>query len=182
MTDQQPPHQTDDTPTFDAASTNGETATGSQPAPGVNDGEGLEIADPKDFEIQRDADGELLPVTQRIPGTNKAIRVIPPAAGDVEEYADVLQGRDESSARQAEVLRTFIVEGPGADADEEYVDERLRGFVLGGLLTAIRNAAGYDVHLGNQEQQMAEVQAMSDLDPETMDLLSQFADDTSVSR
>lgn len=122
----------------------------------------LEIAQPEDFEVRRDADGEIIPVKQRIPGTDKAVLVRPMPPGAFEANLDVLEGTTEDSARQAGVLSEWIVEGPGAEADAEYVEQSLRGGALPGLLAAIRNAAGYEVLLADFRQRMGENAAIAD--------------------
>lgn len=146
------------------------------------DGE-LEIAQPEDFEVQRDGDGEILPVPQRIPGTDKAIMVRPMPPGDFQKWLPVLEGQEEDTDKQAEVMRTYIAEGPGADADVDYVENRLKGGVLGGLLKAIRNAAGYEVLRGNREQELEENAPMlKQIDLEDLEGLARLAQDNSTSR
>lgn len=116
----------------------------------------LEIASPEDYEVQRNDEGDILPVKQRIPGTDDALLVKPMPPGAFNEWKSVLEGQDEDTEKQAEVMREWIVEGPGADATAEYVEDQLRGGVVAGLLKAIRNAAGYEVLKGNREEEMEE--------------------------
>ena len=57
-----------------------------EPDAAINDGGGLEIADPNDFFHRRDSDDQLQPVVQKIPGRDQALRVVPPTTGDIRKY------------------------------------------------------------------------------------------------
>lgn len=46
----------------------------------------LDVAQPEDFFVTRDADDEIQPVTQELPGVEEQIRVIPITIGDMNEY------------------------------------------------------------------------------------------------
>lgn len=147
----------------------------------LNDGEGLEIAHEEDFGIQRGEDGDLLPVTQRIPGTEKAIKVRPPA--QITEYEDVFEQTTASDSRVAEVLDRFVVEGIGQGADEQWVTET-PDYLVAGILQAIKNAGGHEVFLATQQQQTEENLGfldMMDLDAiedEDLERLMKFGENT----
>lgn len=137
-------------------------------------GEDLQIATPEDYEVERTGDGPwheaIKPVPQRIPGTDDHIMVRPIPPGPFAEWLPVLEGEEEDSERQAEIMRKAITEPePFATADVDYVENGLRGGVLGGILRAIRNAAGYEVLKGNREQAIEENAAMMEhLDAEQL--------------
>lgn len=80
----------------------------------LNSGEDLEIAHPDDFGVTRNEDGDLAPVKQRIPGSDKAIKCRPLSSGDIEEYQDILEGDNADDERVAELLSEHIIEGIGA--------------------------------------------------------------------
>lgn len=141
--------------------------------------EELEIAAPEDFEVQRDEDGEIVPVRQRIPGTDQAILVRPMPPGAFNRWLDVLTGQDESTENQARVLSEWVVEPQSwANADVEYIEQNLKGGVIGGILKAIRNSAGYEVFRAAREEDLAEASTlMGQMGEDTMaDLIRDFAD------
>lgn len=142
----------------------------------------LEIAAPEDFEVQRDDDGEILPVRQRVPGTDKAIAVRPLPPGAFAEWLPVLQGDDEDSEKQAEVMREFVTAPEEiATADASFVEEGMRGGWLSGVLQAIRNSSGYEVFREVRQERMREGAAvMEQLDADQMtDLVRDFSDSAS---
>lgn len=129
---------TDDEPTDD------------EPATRLNDGEDLEIAEPEDFGIVRDEDGELKPVKQRIPGTDKAILCKPVV--DSEPVEDVLEAADPSPEAVDEVAEEYIVEGLGAGGTLSDLPD----YVINGVLQAIKNASGNDIFQAAQAQRAEE--------------------------
>ena len=132
----------------------------------LGDGKGLEIADPSDFGISRDGDEELRPLRQRIPGTDKAVLVKPLNASEVEKYDAVLNRNAADDDMVDEMFREHIVEGPGADG----LHSGLPGYLVSGLIQAVKNSSGYDVFLAVQEQRREEqegnLQMLQNLDPE----------------
>lgn len=145
------------------------------------DGGDLEVANPEDYEIQRDGDGEIQPVAQRIPGTDDAILVRPMPPGDFAEYEPVLSMEDDSTERQLEVLNQFVAEPEAwANADAEYLEENLRGGVLPGILKAVRNAAGYEVFREVREDQIQTAGLMMEhMGPEQLEDFANSAPDGS---
>lgn len=143
------------------------------------DGEDLEVANPEDFEVQRDGDGEIIPVKQRVPGTDLAIEVRPLPPGAFAEHLDVLEMQDEDSEAQAAVIREYVAAPePLANADADYVENELKGGWLSGILQAIRNSAGYEVFRAVREDQTREMAAMMEHmgDGQMTDLVTEFAD------
>lgn len=121
------------------------------------DGDGLEIATEEDFGIAVDDRGDLVPVKQQIPGTEKAIRCRPLPSGALERYQDVLEGEEADDGRIAELFEEFIVEGVGSDATEEWVAEVCPGYLVSGLIQALKNSSGYDVFLAVQQLRSEEI-------------------------
>lgn len=137
----------------------------------LNDGSELEIAHEEDFGIRRDPDTEeLLPVKQRIPGSDKAIKVKPVHGGAREKYADVFDSGDAEPERVAEVFNEFIVEGIGADADAEWVETGSPYGVVPALIQALKNSSGEDYFLAVLEQRDEEMR-------QNLKMLEMFDDD-----
>jgi len=135
----------------------------------LNDGADLEIAEPEDFGIQRDADGDLKPVKQRIPGTEKAIKCKPVV--DSEPVERVLEAADPDEADINDVGEEYIIAGPGADGNlSDYPD-----YIIQGILQALKNASGNDIFLAVENQRVEEnvgqLQAVSAEDLEKMQSL-----------
>lgn len=129
----------------------------------LNDGDDLEIAHEADFGISRGEDGDLLPIKQRIPGTDKAIKCKPLTGGAVDEYQDVLEGATADSERVAELFRSHIVEGIGSEATAAKVDEEYPGYVVPGLIQALKNSSGHDVFLAVQAARNEEIKTNAEL-------------------
>ena len=117
----------------------------------LNDGEDLEIAHPEDDGVQRDGDGELTPLKQRIPGTVMAVLVKPMRGGDYEAWEDVLEKDEADDDRVDAFLREFIEEGIGSNGLDEVPD-----YVVPGLVQAVKNGSGHEVFRAMQEQQQRE--------------------------
>jgi hypothetical protein len=137
----------------------------------LDDGEGLRIAQPEDFGIQRDDEGDLKPIKQAIPGSDgKAIRCLPVV--DVEPVVDVLEGIGGSlpDDRVDEVAEQYIVEGPGADGDlSEYPD-----YAATAILQALKDASGHQYFRAAQERRLEEEAALIEsIGPETLQRLNQ---------
>lgn len=124
--------------------------TGNDSTTRLNDGEDLEIAEPEDFGIQRGPEGDLKPVKQRIPGTDRAIRCKPVV--DSEPVESVLEAADPSPKAIDDVAQEHIVEGIGANGDLSDLPD----YLIQGVLQAIKNASGNDVFLAVQEQRAQE--------------------------
>jgi len=137
----------------------------------LNDGEKLEIAEPEDFGIRRNDDGELKPVKQRIPGTDKAILCKPVV--DSEPVEEVLEAADPTEDDIDALADEYIVEGLGASgALSDYPD-----YLIQGVLQAVKNASGNDVFLAAQNQRVEENLAQLDVvGEEDLEKLKAFAD------
>lgn len=142
----------------------------SEDVPNTDDGEGLEVADPNDFFVARDAQDRPAPVTQRIPGTDRAVRVHPLTNRHLEQWGDALESDDPDETIVAEVFDYALADFDG-QITEQMVAEDLLGYNAAPLLQAIKNASGYQAFLGYREQQMRMVRMLKDLDQEQMDML-----------
>ena len=120
----------------------------------LGDGEGLKIAEREDFGVTRGSDGDLLPVTQQIPGTDMGIKVYPLVDGKSDEYEDVLEGDERDPERVDALFRECIAEGIGSDGYEDIPD-----YVREGLIAAIKNSNGHQVFRAVQEQQAEELKS-----------------------
>lgn len=136
--------------------------TGVSDTPGensINDGDGLDIADPNDFFHQRDSDDELQPVVQQIPGRDQALRVIPPTTGDYNKYhldeEEKLFGDD---ALLAELFNEKLV-----DLDEvtpEDVRNDMIAFGAEPLVDCIRRAGGQDMKDALEQRDIEQMSSM----------------------
>lgn len=136
----------------------------------LDDGDGLEIAQPEDFSVRRDDEGNLKPIKQAIPGSDgKAIRCLPVV--DVEPVADVLEGQNPSDDRVNEVAEQYIIEGPGADGDlSDYPD-----YAVNAVLQALKDASGHQYFRAAQERRLEEEAALIEsIGPETLRKLNQL--------
>ena len=140
----------------------------------LNDGDGLEIAQPEDMGVIRDENGDLKPVMQKIPGSDGlAIRCKPVV--DVEPVADVLEGENPPDERVNEVAEQYIVEGPGADGNlKGWGDYRANA-----VLQALKDASGHQYFRAAQERRLEEEAALIEsIGPETLQKLNQAGHDT----
>lgn len=141
----------------------------------LNDGADLEVATEEDFGIRRDSEGDLQAVKQRIPGTDKAIKCIPLVPSVREEYTDVLDSDDAEAERIAELWQSQIVEGIGADASPEKIEDNLPYGIIAGINQALKNSSGEQVFLAVREQVNEEiagqVQLAKELDDEAVQSL-----------
>lgn len=110
----------------------------------INDGDGLEIADPNDFFHRRDGDDQLAPVAQKIPGREQALRVIPPTLGDLQKYhLDNEQQLYNDDELYAEFLNEHF---PDLDeVTEEDVAENMLMFGAEVFVDVAKRAAGQDM-------------------------------------
>lgn len=110
----------------------------------------LNIAKPEDFFVQRDADDNLQPVTQSLPGVEQEIRVLPMSMGDLNEFGDAngqLNPADLSDEEIAEILNAHwydVREGDFEVTANKVADDMI-GFGLDALIQAILRASGYDM-------------------------------------
>ena len=117
----------------------------------TNTDDSLEIAQPEDFFVQRDADDNLQPVTQELPGVEEKIRVIPMSIGDLNQYASAgqqLNPADLTSEDLADILNKHwydVRENDDFEVTAEMLEEDMIGFGKDALITAILRASGYDL-------------------------------------
>lgn len=139
------------------------------------DGEELEIAHPEDFGVARNERGELEPVKQRIPGTEKAVRCKPLVDGAVDRWEDVLEGASPDDDRVDEFLREYVVEGIGSDGLNNIPD-----YVVPGLIEAVKRSSGYEVFSRIQEAELEEnlqtIQAMENVPEGLLDRIAEEVD------
>lgn len=146
----------------------------SEDIPNTDDGDGLEIADPNDFFVTRDAEDRPAPVTQQIPGTEQAVRVHPLTNRHLEQWGETLESDDPDDAIVAAVFDYALADFDG-QVTERMVAEDILGYNAAPLLQAIKNASGYQAFLGYREQQMRMVRMLKDLDQEQMGMLQDLA-------
>ena len=123
------------------------------------------VASKDDFEVQRDGDGELLPVWEAIPGSQKQkwVQVIPARQGDATRYLPDSGDPNDMEDRQiAEVLNRFFVE-PSWDLDTSRAESELddiKAFGITPLLLAWYNASGFEYQMGMVGENAELVQAV----------------------
>ncbi|WP_324757098.1 hypothetical protein [Haloarcula montana] len=143
----------------------------------LNDGSDLQIAQPEDFGVHRDDNGDLVPQKQRIPGTDLAIKVKPLVGGAAERYEDVLESDRADDERVEEFFDEFIAEGVGSAGDLDNVPD----YLVSGLIKAIKNSSGFGSHQAVQQQEMEEnaaaMQAVGASPEELVDQAMEFAND-----
>ena len=104
------------------------------------------LATVEDFTHQRNADGELLPVTQPLPGRDKYVKVLPLRQGDANEYlpesGDI---RDLDDDEILTLLQDFYV---APDFSSVGSLDEVVAFGLDPLLMALMNASGFDMAAG----------------------------------
>jgi hypothetical protein len=110
----------------------------------------LSIAQPEDFFVTRDADDQIQPVTQALPGVEEQIRVIPITIGDMNEYGGTdgqLNPAELDAETIAEILNEhwYDVKTGEMEITAEMVDDDLIGYGREALIQAILRASGYDM-------------------------------------
>lgn len=117
----------------------------------TNTDDSLEIAQPEDFFVQRNADDEIQPITQPLPGVEQSIRIIPMSMGDLNNYGGAT-GRLNPDELTDEDIATILNEHwydvkqkDGFEVTAEMVGTDMIGFGKDALLTAILRASGYDM-------------------------------------
>ncbi len=111
----------------------------------------LEIAQPEDFFVQRDADDNLQPVTQELPGVEEKIRVIPMSIGDLNQYASAGQQLNPAELTNEELAQILndhwydVRERDDFEITAEMLEKDMIGFGKDALITTILRASGYDL-------------------------------------
>lgn len=119
----------------------------------INDGQGLEIADPNDFIHRRDSDDQLQPVVQQVPGRDEALRVVPPTTGDFQKYhLDDPEALYEDDALYAEFLNEHF-----PDLDHVTAQDVEQGMIAYGaemFVDVAQRAGGKDMKDALDERDM----------------------------
>lgn len=127
-----------------------------------------EIANPSDFFVKRDGDGNLKPVVQQIPGVEQSLRVIPMTKGQVHGYG--IDNGDFSDVTDEDLARIF--NNHLADLDEhlepEDVSENMIGFGKTALLKTILRASGFDMQQAINKENL---EMLGDLDEGNLEKL-----------
>jgi hypothetical protein len=116
-----------------------------------SDADELSIAQPEDFFVIRDADDEIQPVTQALPGVEEQIRIVPITIGDMNEYGGT-DGQLNPAELNAETIATILNEhwydvrtNDELEITAEMVDGDMIGYGRDALVQAILRASGYDM-------------------------------------
>jgi len=121
------------------------------------------IASREDFEVERDGDGELVPQWERVPGTQKWVKVVPARQGDADRYLPDSGNPGDMTDRQiVEVLNQFYVE-PSWDLDPRHATqeiEDIKAFGVDPLIMAWYNASGFDYQMGMVSDNAEVIQAV----------------------
>lgn len=99
------------------------------------------VASLEDFTVQRDGDGEVLPVYEPLPGQDTYVRVLPLRQGDANAYLP--QSGDPRALDDddlLELIKRFYVEPDFSGV--ESLDE-IKAFGVDPLLMALMNASGF---------------------------------------
>jgi len=137
--------------------------------------EELEIAEPEDFFVERDSDGNLQPVTQKLPGVEQHIRVIPMTMGDVNEYG-LNEGMDIDEEDVADILNNHwadVKERDGYEITPEMVEDDTIGFGRDALIQSILRASGYDMQ---NALNMEQFEMLADMDEGKFEKVMQLAE------
>lgn len=140
-----------------------------------NDTEELEIAEPEDFFVERDSDGNLQPVTQKLPGVEQHIRVVPMTMGDVNKYG-LDEGVDLEAEDIAEILNNHwadVVERDDYEITAEQVEDDAIGFGREALIQSILRASGYDMQ---NALNMEQFEMLADMDEGKFEKVMQLAE------
>lgn len=109
------------------------------------------VASREDFEVQRGSDGDVLPVWERVPGTQKWVQVVPARQGDANRYLpESGDPNDLTDKKIAEILNTFFVE-PEWNLDTSTPEEAIgdiKAFGVEPLVMAWYNASGFEYQMG----------------------------------
>lgn len=112
--------------------------------PGVNDGHGLEVANPDDFFIKRSGDDaqDIEPVLQKIPGRPQAMKVRPFTSGMHQKYLDPVDYDDDE--KLAEMFNLAFPD-LSFEVTEEDVAEGMLAYGPQTMVDMIERAAGKDM-------------------------------------
>jgi hypothetical protein len=106
-----------------------------------------EVASEDDFRVQRDSDGELLPVATEVVGMDKKIVHKPMTRGDVDEYMPPdLAPQSMSPEQKATILNEFLLKPDFGELTGDDIEEDFLGFADADVLVkTILDGSGYEV-------------------------------------
>lgn len=139
----------------------------------------LSIAQPDDFFHKRDADSELQPVTQPIPGVEEQLRVIPMTVGDINGYGDSGEQLNPESLTTEDLAAIInnhwydVRVDDDFDVTAEMVEEDMIGFGRDALIQAILRASGYDMQ---NALNLENIEMLDKLDEGKLDTLMDLQD------
>ena len=122
----------------------------------------LEIATPSDFLVGRDADDELQPVIQELPGVEEQVRIIPLTMGDAQEYGDAngnINPAALSNEQIAEILNEhwFDLRESDRELDGDDIESNMIAFGIDSLVTAVLRASGFDLQRAMNMEQLDQI-------------------------
>lgn len=145
--------------------------------PGINDGDGLEIADPNDFFISRGSGDptDIQPVYQKIPGRPQSLRVRPFTSGLHRKYMNPVDFEDDEK-----LAEMFNLAFPDLD-DRVTADDVEHGMLAYGpevLVDVIERAAGKDMQEAIQNRN---IKLLNEIDSGKMQELMETANSAGLS-
>lgn len=141
--------------------------------PGVNDGEGLEIANLSDFFVRRSGEGDydIEPVRQKIPGREQALRVRPFTSGMYEKYLNPVETDD--NEKMADMFNKAFPDLENELGRPLTADDVENGMIAYGpevLIDVIERAAGKDMREAIQNRN---IKLLNEVDAGKMQQLMQ---------
>ena len=137
----------------------------------------LSIAQVDDFLVSRDADDELQPVTQALPGVEEHVRILPMTMGDAQKYGDAngnINPAALSDEQIAEILNEhwFDLRESDRELDGDDIESDMIAFGVDALVTAILRASGFDLQQAMNMEQLEMLEQVPEGKLETMMELS----------
>jgi len=134
------------------------------------------IASKEDLLITRDGDGELNPVKQDLPGTDKKVEVIPLTTGDLNTFdtIDTQEPDDDELARLFNQHLTMFDEG---ELSAEDISERVPAMKIQAFVNAIMKASGQDMQSAVNQDQLEMLEGLDEGKMETLLMLAEKQDD-----
>lgn len=130
----------------------------------------LDIAQPEDFFVERDSEDNLQPVTQKLPGVEQHIRIIPMTLGDVNKYG--LDDGNVADSDLAEICNKHLADLE-RELSAEDISENMIGFGKDALVQAILRASGYDMQSAINREQF---EMIADMDEGKFERVMQMAE------
>jgi len=140
-----------------------------------NDNSDMEVADPNDFFVTRDEDDNLQPVTQKVPGVEQHLNVIPLTMGEVERYG-LEEGVNLTDAELAELFTGHLADLERELTEDEVSDDMI-GFGKEALLQTVLRASGYDM---KNAMNMEQFEMIAGLDEGKFERVMEMAENQNV--